>query len=244
MNGPRWRRLAAGLATLAAFAGTAACRPEQPSYFPLGAGWQYGYRLELKAEGAPRAEQMESVSLNLSRRTVDGLTTTPRLFQDGRIVFYGEDGEGMRAVALQEPGDAVAPAAPGQYILKYPLEVGTHWRTPGRTVLLTQRFLSRKALPITIGIDLDYRVEKMDETVRVPAGQFSNCLKLVGSGQTTVNTADNQNILDVRVDIVAWYAPGVGLVKSVRSERAGEERAGNARLLTELDFVGKPGWFD
>jgi len=48
----------------------------------------------------------------------------------------------------------------------------------------------------------------------------------------------------VTVDLSERYAPRVGLVKSVRAERAGEERAGNARLSSELEYFEKPSWFD
>ena len=244
MIGSGRRQFAAGLAGLIALAGVAACRQEATSYFPLEAGWRFGYRLELKSEGTPTLERYKSVSTNLRRRMIDDVTVTPRLFQDGRVVYYGDDGAGVRSVAFQKPGGEITPAAPGQYLFKYPLSAGARWRTPGRTVLLTQRFLSSKALPITIGIDLDYTIEGLDETVRVPAGLFTHCLKLAAAGQSTVNTGDNQKILEVRVDLAEWYAPGVGLVKAERSERAGEERAGNAHLSTELDFLEKPGWFD
>lgn len=244
MTGASRRRLAAVLAGITALAGVAACRPDQTSYFPLEPGWRHGYRMAMTIEGMPEVEHSKSVSLNLHRRAIDGVTATPRLYQDGRIVYYVDDGTGVRPVAFQEPGDGVTAALPGQYLFKYPLAAGARWRTPGRTVLLTQRFLSSKALPITIGIDLDYTVEGLDETVRVPAGRFAHCLKLVATGETTVGAADNQRTLVVRVDLAEWYAPGVGLIKSERSERAGEERAGNSRLTTELEHAGKRGWLD
>ena len=111
-------------------------------------------------------------------------------------------------------------------------------------MLLTERFLYSKALPINIGIDLDYAIEKTGENVRVPAGHFFDCVKVTATGQTTVNTGDNQRTLNVVVELVEWYAPGVGLVKSTRSEKAGEERAGNARMVSELEYASKPSWFD
>jgi hypothetical protein len=135
-------------------------------------------------------------------------------------------------------------AAPGQYLLKYPLDAGSRWRAPASTVLLTRRFLYSKALPLTIGIDLDYAVEAAGDTVRVAAGRFTNCLRIGASGHTTVTTAGDQSTLDVSVELTEWYAPGVGLVKSVRSERAGEERAGNSRLSSELEYFRGPSWFD
>jgi hypothetical protein len=244
MNAGARRRLAACVIAFAATAAVAGCRYGGTSYIPLDAGWRYGYLLHLESEGTEGAAAFKSVAVNLPRREVAGVRATPRLFEDGRILYYTEDDTGLRAAAFQEPGEEATAAAPGQYLLRYPLEAGSRWQTPGRTVLLTQRFLYSKALPVTIGIDLDYTVEKVGETVRVPAGRFANCIKLVAIGHTTVNTADNQKTLDVSVDISEWYARGVGLIKSERTERAGDERAGNARLSTELEYLDKPSWFD
>lgn len=219
------------------------CRHEQ-SYFPLDAGWRYGYRMNLESDGTAGIEILKSAAVNLPPRTIGTIRATPRLFEDGRILYYAEDATGLRAVGFQLPGEEATIAAPDQYLLKYPLQTGAHWRTSGRTVLLTQRFLYSKALPITIEIDLDYSIEKVDETVRVPAGLFTNCLKVVAAGRTSVTTADNQQTLEVGVDIVEWYAPGVGLIKSMRAEHAGEERAGNARLSSELEYLATPRWFE
>ncbi len=219
------------------------CRPD-PSHYPLESGWRYGYRMALESEGTAGAERWASAAVNLPPQIVDSISATPRLFADGRILYFAADRKGIRTIGFRLPGEEPTMAAPAQYFLEYPLQPGTHWSAPGRTVLLTQRFLYSKALPIAIGIDLDYSVERARETVRVPAGLFTDCIKVVATGRTSVTTADRQQTLEVGVDIADWYAPGVGLVKSVRAEHAGSERAGNARLSSELEYLEKPGWLE
>ena len=235
------RRLAGFLAVSVLMA-LAGCRNSQ-SPFPLDPDLRFGYRLHLESEGTAGAENFKSFAVNLRAQIIDGASATPRLFEDGKIIYYADDKIGVREAAFREPGSDMTPAAPGQYILKYPLQPGAHWRAPGRTILLTQKFLYSKALPVTIGLDLDYTVEN-PESVQVPAGHYSNCIKVTAVGHTSVTTIDNQSTLDVDVEIAEWYAPGVGLVKSIRSEKAGEERSGNAQLVTELDYFGKPSWFE
>ncbi len=235
------RRLIGFLALAAALSLTG-CRNSQ-SPFPLDPDLRFGYRLHLESEGTAGAENFKSFAVNLRAETIDGAPATPRLFEDGKIIYYADDKTGIREAAFREPGSDVTPAASGQYILKYPLQPGAHWRAPGRTILLTQKFLYSKALPVTIGLDLDYTVAN-PESVQVPAGHYSSCLKVTAVGHTSVTTIDNQSTLDVAVEIAEWYAPGVGLVKSIRSEKAGEERSGNAKLVTELDYFGKPSWFE
>lgn len=222
---------------------TAACDDRTAAYYPLEAGWDFVYRTEVDAEGTA-AETYRASATNLAPRRIGNIAATPQLHQDGWILFFTGSDAGVRLVGYQKPGEAAIIEIPEHFILKYPLEPGTKWRAAGRTVLLTERFLYSKALPIHIGIDLDYTVEDVGTDVRVPAGRFSNCVKITGTGHTTVNTADNQRILNVDVEVTEWYAPGVGLVKATRAERAGEERAGNARMVTELEYVKRPSWFD
>lgn len=233
----------AGFCAALLLAATAGCDDGSRNYFPLEAGWRVGYRTQLDTEGT-RAETFRSTVTNLPPRRIAEAAATPQLHQDGRVLFYAADSGGIRLIAYQEPGEDGATEIPEQYVLKYPLETGTHWRAADRTILLTQRFLYSKALPIRIGIDLDYAIEKVDDDVRVPAGHFFNCVKVTASGHTTVNAADNQRTLNVDVEITEWYAPGVGLVKETRAESAGEERAGNARMIRELEYVKKPSWFE
>ena len=219
-----------------------ACDGGGDSYFPLEPGLRFDYRTDLNTEGtAP--ETLRSSAVNLAPRTLGDVVVTPQLHQDGRTLFYAENAEGIRLVGFQKPGEDAITEIPNQYILKYPLEAGATWRTPGRTVLLTERFLASKALPVRIGIDLAYKIETVNTDVRVPAGHFFDCIKIVAEGHTTVTTADNQRTLNVDVAITEWYAPGVGLVKAMRSERAGAERAGNADAVTELEYVKRRSWF-
>jgi len=62
--------------------------------------------------------------------------------------------------------------------LKFPLKVGTTW-----SVYIFESTII-------------YKIVSVNETVKVPAGTFKNCIKVVANDL-----------------IAAWYAPGVGLVK-------------------------------
>jgi len=225
----------------------AGCR-DSNSPFPLDPDLRFGYRLHLESEGLAGAENLESFAVNLPPQNIDGVTATPRLFADGKIIYYAEDKTGIRETAFRDLDSDVTPAGADQYVLRYPLTPGAHWRGPGRTILLTQKslfskaYLFSKALPATIGLDLDYIVGNL-ESVHVPAGNF-DCVKVTATGRTSVTAIDIQSTLDITVEIAEWYAPGIGLVKSIRTEKAGIERAGNAKLVTELDYFKKPGWFE
>ncbi|MGB8275753.1 MAG: hypothetical protein WCF16_10855 [Alphaproteobacteria bacterium] len=209
-------------------------RPPGFDYFPLESGrsWIYGTRVTV--QGAD-PQTFKTVALNLAQETVEGARATPRLYHDGRVLYYRQDGDGIRTVAFHEPGQPSQPAANGQYVLKRPLAPGTKWRAPGHTFLLTQRLLYNKVVEIAIPLEIDYAIESANEAVEVRAGRFRHCIKVTGSAKSSVYALDSVRRLAVSVETEDWFAPGVGLVKSVRSEAAGTERTGNARMVMELE---------
>ena len=60
----------------------------------------------------------------------------------------------------------------------------------------------------------------MDDTVSVAAGTFRHCLRVRSRGSLFAGKTLQQfmGINDIDIDQTEWYAPGVGLVKTVRRE--------------------------
>lgn len=209
-------------------------RSGESDYFPLQAGRSWVYTMHVDVQGAD-PETFKSVAVNLVQESVEGTRATPRLYHDGRVLYYRRDPNGIRTVAFHEPGGAPQRAAGGQYVLKFPIRPGTAWHTPEHTFLLTQRLLYNRIVGVTIPVEIDYAITAVDDTVTVPAGRFRHCVHVTGAAKTTVGALDNTRILPLSVKVEDWFAPGVGLVKSVRSETAGAERTGNARMVMELE---------
>lgn len=65
---------------------------------------------------------------------------------------------------------------------------------------------------------IEYRCVSMDETVTTPAGTFTNVMRIEGSGSHVFELGAVKDRNRISIQQTRWYAPGVGLVKSVREE--------------------------
>ena len=72
----------------------------------------------------------------------------------------------------------------------------------------------------TFPVQLTTSISAHNEIIEVRADRFDNCLRVDGVGQRIVPTDQGDGIAEVFVTHTDWYAPDVGLVKSVRAETA------------------------
>jgi hypothetical protein len=75
----------------------------------------------------------------------------------------------------------------------------------------------------------------MTDMVKVPAGAFENCMRVVMSGNAFVDAGNYVGKTIVRVTETNWYAPGVGLVKSVREESTKHRALDKGGIILELE---------
>ena len=61
-------------------------------------------------------------------------------------------------------------------------------------------------------------IEELDDTVEIRSGRFPHCLHVVLKGTTTVRADRGHAVAEVAVEHQEWYAPGVGLVRTTRTE--------------------------
>lgn len=177
-----------------------ACSKAPNRYYPLAKGRTWKYQITIKGGFGQQADATISVT-NLPARPVHGKIVTP---QKTAMQYHGQtqyefdymasDASGIYTFAVQHPGD-VEPkvTSPVEYTLKRPIKVGSSWSAsvdspnghtePGKAT-----------------------IEKLDDTVDVPAGTFRNCVEVHIVG-TAKRTPPEEQYL--------WFAPSVGLVKQV-----------------------------
>lgn len=176
-----------------------ACSKVPETYYPLGEGKTWKYQVSKTTFGVTVGGQLTVT--NLEARQLKGRKVTPRKIEvqaQGRSVtsfeYVGEDDNGVYTFAWQDPDD-VDPKlkSASEYQLKKPLKVGSTWDT-------TLDLGGGSSVPAKATI------ESIDEVVDVPAGTFKGCLKVhtVGTGKEATGR-----------DQYDWFAPSVGLVKSV-----------------------------
>jgi hypothetical protein len=233
-----------------ALASVLACsrKPADDAYFPLGTGRSWTYTMTSDAGGEP----MKLTATIVGKESVAGTQVTrERIEVDGRqhFLFIGIDEGGVYRHATQSADDP-APTVEGErdYFLTVPLEVGRSWKGQAAPT-----FLEVADTPVPIVST----VESTSETIRTPAGEFKDCVKVHVTGSAEVrnefledDNADADAAKDDKdkdedwdpvggtftVDEQTWYAKDVGLVKSIVTEtfKGKSDNDDRAQVTTEL----------
>lgn len=160
------------------------------SYFPLKEGGRWEYNV-ISDQGAAKT----LLITNLAPREVSGVKVTPRKWELGGSTFIElmkQDETGTYRYAEQKgeqaPPDLITPM---ECHLKFPVAEGSSWNMAAK--------LGNNTVNITLTI------ESLSDEVKVPAGTFQDCAKIKQAGEN-----DAMSVLGYE-----WYAPKVGVVKSV-----------------------------
>jgi hypothetical protein len=161
------------------------------SYFPLKEGRRWEYNV-ISNQG----ETKKLLITNLAPREVSGAKVTPRKWELGGTIFVElmkQDDTGTYRYAEQK-GENAPPSliTPIECHLKFPITEGNSWNMTTRLGNST--------------LNLSLTIESVSDEVRVPAGTFKDCLKVKQVGENDAGTA----VLGYE-----WYAPKVGVVKSM-----------------------------
>jgi hypothetical protein len=199
-------------------------------YFPLKQGMKWKYRLTVTELLFPFSG--EDRVTNLAPRNFAGRQLTPQMddVSLGAILgttlpkqlvveFYGDDGTGIREFAAQRDADP-EPKPRTNYIIKYPIRVGTRWTEQHKTQLI------KKDSDIAV-VNL---IKSTTDQVVVPTGPFSNCIRINASGRTAPDSSGT--VVSVEEDY--WLAPDVGMIKSLYTEKASDS-TGQASVVRELE---------
>ncbi len=195
-----------------------ACAAKISDYYPLEEGLSLNYRID-KSE----IQQVE----NFKVRDMNKVSVVPQKIETSRgaaFRFVAKNKEGIYSYAYQahnaaEPKISERP----EYILKNPLKVGASWETERDMPVLMDR----------VSYTMNYRVESMNEIVTVPAATFKKCLLLRGSAEVRREKVGFGAII-INVSEDNWYAPGIGLIKSVRKEESKHVLVGSNEKITRL----------
>jgi hypothetical protein len=170
--------------------GPGRCDELSESYFPLKEGLRWEYSVT-----SNQSDTKKLLITNLAPREVQGTKGTPRKFELGGttfIEFMKQDESGVYRYA-EQPGEKAPPSllTPIECHLKFPIAPGSSWNMTTK--------VGNSPLNLSLTID------SVSDEVKVPAGTFKDCVKVkqVGENEATA-------VLGYE-----WYAPKVGIVKSI-----------------------------
>jgi len=240
----------AGILLLLAFS-VGACGQDPGDYFPLDKGFTWVYRESLVTRNKGNAGGLQknafvAVATNLAPQATGKAKAVPRLYADGRTLYFERTDAGVSLVATRAANDGTPAEIQARRLIKFPLKVGASWTDEAETQILKRTYLSgygAVSKPIAAAGPMVFTIESLDDTVRVPAGRFRHCLRIHGVGSAKLVWGEPYGMIDVTLETTRWYAPGIGLVKRVRKEGTGPDGPLGAELNEELEAAKQPGWF-
>lgn len=206
------------------------------SYFPLAEGLQWHYQVtKITREGV---RQQKYIYISLADREVEEQIVSVRRSVNGSLFYYRETEDGLLYVGKEiQTGISREFFRDEHLILRYPLEKGAQWQDNTQTRLLVKAGpLQITEFKIKAEVSLEILIEVIDDTVSVPTGIFHNCIKIIKQGSEFIDAGNYIGRTIVRVKETSWYAPGVGLVKSVREETTESQALDKGQLIIELEL--------
>lgn len=198
-------------------------------YFPLREGLTRELRMTLtQGDDSGTAEFVLTTGpkVNIDGVEAVGVTTTPR-FKGGTLTrtFFQENETGVKIVAEQDAGDRTPKSnTKEEWEFKYPLAVGNSWTETDEVL-----FLKEKA-----SVPVVHTIEKVDESVTVPAGTFEKCVRIRSCFSGKVNLGSYGGNPRVTTESTRWYAPGAGEIKTMVSVGCDDPQMGGGKALIEL----------
>jgi len=205
--------MVAVMAALSLFTpGHGRCDELSESYFPLKTGMRWEYTV-----ASTQGQTQKLLITNLAPREVSGAKVTPRKWELGGAIFIEfikQDNNGTYRYA-EQPGEDAPPhlITPMECHLKFPITEGDNWNMATK--------VGNSMVNLTLTID------SVADEVKVPAGTFKECVKIK---QVSQNAAD-PDVLGYE-----WYAPKVGVVKSMVTikQKTKEGTASSENRIYEL----------
>ena len=199
----------------------AACeRNDRGSYYPLESGrwWQYTTTTVVLDEPV----EQKLLIANLGTGKLEGRIVNVQRVQRGLFRYFVDNDDGVARVAARSENAPITKFDPPQIVIPGMREAGTKFTIRSGLRVIESRTFARqdKLRPRKIPIELLARVDGIDDVVETPAGIFEHCLRIVSEGSTFVRVDRGNASAEVTVTQSDWYAPGIGLVKSERTEQS------------------------
>lgn len=212
-----------------------ACGQSDIEYFPLDEGKYWSYQLTYQTmDGTFKGVYAVE---NLPARKIDTQTYYVRKLLDGSFNYFQIDEKGLFLKSREKTVDLDTEYTDAiQYIFQFPLVVGTTWENTVLSKALIKTGPPQKTeFHIVAKVPVTAKIESMTDIVKVPAGTFENCMRVELSGNAFVDAGNYVGKTIVRIKETNWYAPGVGLVKSVRSESTKHRALDKGGIVLELE---------
>ena len=197
----------------------ASCGSQAGNFFPLEKGSRWIYRVYTTTMDVRRIT-MYAVE-NLGRTPLNGEFLNARRTGGGTTYYYREAGGAIWRAGETLPDKPTRMYPTPVVVLPRPATLSSAPWSDWENTALLQRQVSPKAksiYSIRVRLQIHFVIEQDNDEVVVPGGRFEHCLRVHGTGVTEADVGYHAGPTTIQVDSIAWFAPGVGLVKSERRE--------------------------
>ncbi len=205
----------------------AACSPKiDPSdYFPLNEGLTWKYVVSEQHTENTQSYHFFIENLGATDRALPdkyfGMDVYVRRDTNGTQYYILNAEDGKYRIAQQYIIDAKPRYDDVERLIlpeREQFDSGNAWFARSRTYALRGAAVDTVPDAEDIFFDMEYEIDSTDVSVKVPAGQFENCIMVVGRASFPLYADPKLGYMDIEITQTEWYAPGVGLVKLLREE--------------------------
>ena len=218
------------------------CSNEASSYFPFDKIKSWNYTVKILPE-VDESIIYKKTNESLGKRVISNddidYEVFPILKENGTLLYYQISDSGIYRNGIKFVKDiGIKFEKTKRMVIPANLKIGERWEVESKTYLILKRY-PYYDYRATTNFKLNYKIVSMTEDIKTPSGKFKNCLKLEGTGRTSF--IGDSEIGSIEIDIMTeeWYAKGVGLVKTVRTEKTDTELFGTTKLVQLLDNYKK-----
>ena len=218
------------------------CSNEGSSYFPVDKIKSWNYTVKILPE-VDESIIYKRTNESLGKKTIKDNDVDHEVFpilkENGTLLYYQISDNGIYRNGIKFVKDiGVKFEKKKRMVIPANLKVGEGWEVESKTYLILKRY-PYYDYRATTNFKLNYKIVSLNEDIKTPSGKFKNCLKLEGTGKTSF--IGDSEIGSIEIDIFSeeWYAKGVGLVKTVRTEKTDTELFGTTKMVQLLDNYKK-----
>lgn len=212
---------------------------EPDNYYPLQKGLQWTYLVN--NELGEYSTQRYLKIVNLRRQDFNGSEVTVRRTSDGTDYLITANETGTYRIGKRRVIEEKAKKDPtARMVIPYPgsLQLDQSWSSSSIPYAIHRRHPYETGMNRNIKLQMTYVLAGTQDKVTVPAGEFTRCLRVEGSGQISIYADAKDGYQDIHITTTEWYAPGVGLIKLVRNEPLDTDVFRGGTITLELTSFG------
>ncbi len=153
--------------------------------------------------------------------------TIPVLKNDGEIVFYAQEKEGIFKKNVNQFILSKLEKEKTNYnlLIAFPISKNLEWESNDKTTLQMKVGYDR-VFNTDLPFKLKNKIVETNETIKIKGKKIKNCIKIESYGKTSYNPGPPLGNINIEIFSTSWFAKGLGLVRYQREENSDSETMG------------------